>query len=233
MTKKRPKKSAVSAVKKIGAGLRNRIVGNGEEDPEKILANPKNWRTHSNSQASAVDGLLDEVGWVNSVIVNRTTGRLMDGHLRVELAKKRKEATIPVVYVALSQKEEDLVLAMLDPLGDLAGLDQKKLDALLTSLTPESVALQKLIAQMEEELGVGKDEGEAETLLDQAIQMEPGKEFVIVMAANPEEWTALKARLGLRTVRRGGYKPGSAFDAEGTDRVVKAAKLFKLLKAAR
>jgi hypothetical protein len=30
--------------------------------------------------------VLDRVGWVQSVIVNRKTGRLVDGHLRVQLA---------------------------------------------------------------------------------------------------------------------------------------------------
>jgi len=102
-------------VKKIVGGLRSRIVGNGMEDPEKLLAHPKNWRTHSPDQAAAVERLLQEVGWVSPVVVNKKTGRIIDGHLRVALAKKRNEKKIPVVYVSLSEKEEDLVLTMLDP----------------------------------------------------------------------------------------------------------------------
>ena len=223
------KKITEIAVAKLSGSLRNREDGHGLEDPEKILANPKNWRTHSPDQESAVEGLLEEIGWVNSVVINRTTGRLIDGHLRVEIAKKRHEAEIPVVYVKLSEKEEELVLAMLDPVGDLAGMDPKKLEQLLNSLEPESMALQKLIADLEEELGVGKEEQEVETLLDQAVQLEPGREFVLIVCEADEEWTKLRESLGLRAVRRGGYKPGSAFDATGTERVVKARRVLKLL----
>jgi hypothetical protein len=221
--KKRGEKNETVVVER---GLRNRIVGT-----EKLLAHPKNWRSHSSDQESAVEGLLEDVGWVNSVVVNKRTGRLIDGHLRVELAKKRKEKNLPVVYVDLSEKEEDLVLAMLDPLGDLAGIDAKRLEELLGSLDPESAALQKVIADLEEELGIGKEsDGEIETLMDQAIQLEPGREFIVVMCESDEEFVNLKAALSLRSVRRGGYKPGSAFDATGTERVVKARRLLKLLE---
>jgi hypothetical protein len=37
------------------------------------------------------DGALGEVGWVAQVLVNTTTGRVVDGHLRVELARSRNE----------------------------------------------------------------------------------------------------------------------------------------------
>src|SRR6266704_2927845 len=33
---------------------RNRIVGHGEEDPEQLLANPKNWRIHPKNQQDAL-----------------------------------------------------------------------------------------------------------------------------------------------------------------------------------
>jgi DNA modification methylase len=49
---------------------RNRIVGHGEEDPTQLLANPKNWRIHPKAQQDALVGVLNEVGWVQDVIVN-------------------------------------------------------------------------------------------------------------------------------------------------------------------
>ena len=73
-----------------GAGIattapwRDRIVGQGEESPAALVANPKNWRTHPKVQQDALSGVLDQVGWVQQVLVNRLTGRLVDGHLRVE-----------------------------------------------------------------------------------------------------------------------------------------------------
>ena len=218
----------------IAGPLRNRIVASGEEDPEKLLAHPKNWRSHSADQESAVEGLLEEVGWVSNVIVNRKTGRLIDGHLRVTLAKRRKEKKIPVVYVDLSEKEEELVLAALDPLGDLAGIDAKRLEELLGTLDPESVALKAMLANLEAELGIGADEEkDVEVLLDQAVQLEPAREYIVVMCDGEEDWQELREVLELRTVRRGGYKAGSAFDANGTERVVKARRLLKIMEGGK
>src|SRR5262245_17834222 len=196
------KSKKVVEMSAASGALRNRITSSGEEDPEKLLAHPKNWRSHSADQESAVEGLLEEVGWVNNVIVNRRTGRLIDGHLRVELAKRRKEAKIPVVYVDLSEKEEELVLATLDPLGDLAGIDAKRLESLLGEIDPKSIALQRMIADLEEELGIGKSGGgdDVETLLDQAVQLEPAREFVVVMCDGEEDWERLREVLGLRMV---------------------------------
>jgi len=229
------KKTRSSKTPKVLKALRNRIVGSGEEAPEKLLLNPKNWRTHSADQEAALEGLLTEVGWVQTVVKNKTTGNLVDGHLRVSLARKRGEKSVPVVYVELSPEEEELVLATLDPLGDLAGIDSKKLEELLAGLNPGSVALAKLVADLEAELGIGQkdDDGDLETLLDQAVQMDPGKEFVVVMCEDEDDWTRLKATLELRTVRRGGYKAGSPFDATGTERVVRASRLLELLEAER
>jgi hypothetical protein len=41
---------------------------------------------------------LSEIGWVAEVLVNRTTGNVVDGHLRIELALDRQEPTVPVTF---------------------------------------------------------------------------------------------------------------------------------------
>jgi hypothetical protein len=94
---------------------RSRIVGSGTEAPDRLLANPANFRVHPKAQQDALAGVLDQVGWVQNVLVNQRTGHLVDGHLRVALAISRNEPSIPVVYVDLSPDEERLVLASLDP----------------------------------------------------------------------------------------------------------------------
>ena len=81
-----------------------------------------------------MSAVLDKVGWVQQVIVNQRTGNLIDGHMRVALALRKNEATIPVVYVDLSPEEEDVVLATLDPVGDLAATDRAQLAELLSEL---------------------------------------------------------------------------------------------------
>jgi len=97
---------------------RNRIVEHAEVDPRTLKANPKNWRTHPRAQQEALSGVLREVGWVQDVIVNKRTGFVVDGHARIELAIAAKE-NVPVKYVDLTEKEEELVLASLDPLTSM------------------------------------------------------------------------------------------------------------------
>jgi len=123
----------------------NRIVSHSEEPPDKLIANDSNWRTHTQAQRHALSSVLSEVGLVQSVVVNTTTGRLIDGHLRVELAKAQGQPTIPVVYVELSEDEERLILASLDPIAAMASADRDKLQELLASIQGEDEAVRGLL----------------------------------------------------------------------------------------
>lgn len=138
----------------LPAPWRNRIVGAGEADPAELLPNPANWRRHPRRQRSALAAALDAVGWVGQVLVNRQTGRLVDGHLRLELALARNEPTIPVLYVELSESEERLVLATLDPLAAMAEAERDQLAALLAGLEPADVALRALLDDLAREAGL-------------------------------------------------------------------------------
>jgi hypothetical protein len=113
----------------------NRIVDQGVADPEQLLANPKNWRIHPRHQQAALKAVLGRVGWVQDVIVNSETGYVLDGHLRVSLAISNGEQEIPVSYVALTEREEDLVLASLDPVSGLATTDPDALTRLMNADT--------------------------------------------------------------------------------------------------
>ena len=125
--------------------LQNRIGGHGDADPKALVPNPRNWRKHPKAQADALSGVLSEVGWVQQVIVNQRTGRLVDGHLRVELALRRREPTVPVVYVDLSETEEAKVLATLDPLSAMAAPDTDALLALLQDATFQDGAVNAML----------------------------------------------------------------------------------------
>lgn len=79
-------KAKENAADTNGTAWRSRIVGTGEEAPDQLLANPRNWRIHPKAQQDALAGVLSEVGWVQNVIVNQRTGYVIDGHARVALA---------------------------------------------------------------------------------------------------------------------------------------------------
>ncbi len=58
---------------------RNRIVGHADMPPDQLVAHPANWRLHRREQQEALAGALSEIGWVAQVLVNRTTGHVVDG----------------------------------------------------------------------------------------------------------------------------------------------------------
>lgn len=133
---------------------RNRIVGHGQESPEQLLANPANWRVHPKSQQDALAGVLNEVGWVQDIIVNQQTGHVVDGHLRVSLAISKREPSVPVVYVDLDPAEEALVLATLDPLSAMAATDKEQLDSLLREVQSGEAGVQAMLAELAERAGL-------------------------------------------------------------------------------
>ncbi len=157
-------------------GLESRIVGDGEVAPDQLLANPANWRKHPKEQVDALEGLLKQVGWVQRVIVNRTTGHVVDGHARVELAIRRSEKSVPVVYVELTPEEENLVLASLDPIGGLATTDSDKLAELLADLKVEDEALKAMLHDLAEQAGADlsemSDADVADALSDYSTKIE-------------------------------------------------------------
>jgi DNA modification methylase len=140
--------------KGLSAGWINRIVGHGEVAPAELVQNPRNWRTHPKNQTAALAGSLDTVGWVQTVLVNRRSGYLVDGHARVELAITRAEATIPVLFVDLDPDEEALVLASLDPIGAMATADKARLEELLQDLTTNDDGLTALLTDLADKNGI-------------------------------------------------------------------------------
>lgn len=140
---------------------RNRVVDHGEADPASLSQNPRNWRRHPEHQRRVLEAVLDEVGFVQDVIVNRVTGHLVDGHLRVEMALKRREKRVPVVYVDLSEEEEALVLATLDPVSALADQDDGALTDLMSLVTTENEDVRALLDGLLEAADPGLLPGES------------------------------------------------------------------------
>ena len=126
----------------------NRIVGHGEEAPDQLLANPRNWRIHPKAQQDALGAVLNQVGVVGTVLVNRRTGFVIDGHLRVAMAISKGQPSVPVTYVDLSEGEEALILATFDPIGAMAAADREALGALLEGIATDDAAIKGLLEQV-------------------------------------------------------------------------------------
>ena len=123
----------------------NKIIGHDEVAPDQLLAHPLNWRLHPQYQQKTLSDTINDVGYIKSVTVNKTTGRVIDGHLRVTLAMRNEEETIPVEYVELSETEEAEALLVLDPIAGMAMHDEKNVGALSELVATESSRIKELI----------------------------------------------------------------------------------------
>lgn len=241
MGKTATRKPRKSSGRSAGAAIwKNRIVRYGTAYPSALAANPKNWRVHPTYQKDAMTGLLSTIGWIQDVIVNQRTGFVLDGHLRVALAIQHNQPIVPVKYVDLTDAEEDEVLLTFDPVGALAEVNADMLGALVTRVMDQSSlhsSVREMVADYaaDQEIGQAKqadDQSNAEAvLLDQAIQLRPARDYLVVMCDDgSEDFMRLKVMLGLREVRRGGYKVASAFDDIGVQRVVRAKDVIALME---
>ena len=141
--------------KKINTEWRNRIVSSGTMPASQFVANPSNWRIHPKAQREALNGVLNEVGWVQNVIVNKTTGNVVDGHARIEEALKRGDETpVPYVEVELTEDEEQKILLTLDPISAMAAADKANLDALLKGVETQDAAVMAMIAELANKNGI-------------------------------------------------------------------------------
>jgi len=164
------------------AQWKNRIVDQGVRPASEFLANPKNWRTHPQAQRAAVEGSLNELGWIDTVIVNRRTGFLVDGHERLWQALKAGEDTpVPFIEVDLSPEEEALALAVLDPIAGMATADRNKLDELMQEIQTGEDGLMSMLSELAEQEGIGFTADEYADLDDENESLEGYQETNILI----------------------------------------------------
>lgn len=134
---------------------KSRIVGEGERPAIEFTANPANFRLHPDSQRQALRGSLSDLGWIQRVIVNRTTGNLIDGHARVEEALLLGNDTpVPFTEVELSEEEEALALTLLDPISAEAETSRAKLEMLLHRTSSGNAAVMEFLTRQAEKHGI-------------------------------------------------------------------------------
>src|SRR6266545_6413558 len=124
----------------------NRIVGHDDVDPMTLKGHAKNIRTHASAQRRLLEAALDELGHVGKIVVSQRTRRVLNGHLRVELAIGRDEQTIPVTWIDVDEDEELIVLAFFDQIGEGADIDPAKLKATFSRVKADSEGLQTMLA---------------------------------------------------------------------------------------
>lgn len=124
-----------------------KIVDYGMADVESIIFNPDNWRIHPLYQQEMLRGLIDEIGYVDPIKVNVTTGNLVDGHLRVQVVNAMGVKEIPCVYIEVTEEEEKMLIMAFNTLPDFAAHDPEVLKRLIENTKTENEGILKLMQE--------------------------------------------------------------------------------------
>lgn len=149
-----------------------------------LLPNPDNWRTHPAAQRSALQGLLEEVGFVGTVLGRETPAGIMllDGHLRSELAPDTM-ITVALLDDDVTDEEAQKILLTYDPVAAMASAERKNLEKLLASVQTESAGVAEMLERLanQHRLGAGKAGNTDPDQLPQAVPAitEPGDVWIL------------------------------------------------------
>lgn len=191
----------------------------------ELVPSARNARRHSARQVGQLAASIREWGWTIPVLVDEDSN-IIAGHGRVLAAQQLGLAEVPVMVArgwSDAQKRAYMLADNQLPLG--AEWNKELLRIELDDLRKTfDVELMGFASQ-----DAANANGMLGDELPQAVQLEPPREYALIMCADADEWERLKVVLSLKPVRRGGYKAGSELDDVGTQRVVPAAALFVLL----
>jgi DNA modification methylase len=123
----------------------NRIVDHGVAPASTFTAHELNPHKHPAKQRRSIRGSLNAVGWVKPVVVSKRSGKMLDGHARIEEALDLGPNTpIPFVTVDVSEDEERLILIELDATTGQAQYDVEMLQKLMATTPAPNPELRSL-----------------------------------------------------------------------------------------
>jgi hypothetical protein len=189
-----------------------------------------------------IEAALQEVGAARSIVIDEENNVLcgngtIEAAGNVDITKLRiidadGEEIVAVRRRGLTE-EQKVKLALYD--NRTAELAEWEPEVILER-AEEGIDLSSLFSldELEEfrESREEKDskEGGPEVLFDQSLQLRPQSEFLLITCGTDVDLLErLRSILGLGMVRRGGYKPGSPFDAVRPARVVSGQRLLEVL----
>jgi hypothetical protein len=198
----------------------------GRRPVDKLIPYARNARKHTAKQIATIAASIREFGWTMPVLIDEAD-LIIAGHGRVLAAPQLDLLEVPVIVArgwTAAQKRAYRVADNQIALN--AAWDNGLLRVELADLHNEGFDLEMLGFATAD--ATARDDFGGE--LPQALQLEPAREYAVIMCQDAAEWERLKVALSLVPVRRGGYKKGSPFDDVGTQRVVAAADVLRLIE---
>jgi ParB-like chromosome segregation protein Spo0J len=192
---------------------------------------PANARKHGEKNIATIVASLRRFGQQKPIVVD-SSGVVRAGNGTLEAAKQLGWDTIEIQRTELTSSDAIAYAIADNRTSELAEWDDDILAAQLQGLLTEDEELLDAAGFDEDELaellgGDGNDDEEIERsgAIEKALQLVPDREYAVIMCESDDEWEEMRTTLKLQSVRRGGYKKGSAFDSVGTQRVLKWSDL--------
>ena len=194
-------------------------------ETHKLVPYAKNSRTHSKDQITQIATSIGEFGFTNPVLIGESED-IIAGHGRVMAAKELELSKVPCIRLEHLTKEQKKAYVIADnKLALNAGWNENLLKQEIESLQESDydITLTGFSEWEIDELLAAEEiiEEAEEVLHEQSLQVEPAKEYVLILAEDNEEWDEMVEYFQLKKVRRGGYKIGSPMESIGTERVLK------------
>lgn len=183
----------------------------------EVKTNPKNPRLIKDDKFRKLVKSIKEFPQMLELrpIVVDENNIVLGGNMRL---KACKEVGLKEVFIV---RAEDLTEEQKDEfiVKDNVGFGEWDWDVLANEFDLEQLEDWGLDVPIDDRIDELEDGEEIE--LSQSVQLEPPKEYILIMAEpNSVDWEEIKETLKLKMVRRGGYKKGSAFDAIALERVI-------------
>lgn len=224
-----PKPKTKKQTQAGSARIRDRIVELRRVKASELSANPRNWRLHPDDQKGALAAMLEDVGFVGTLIARQLKDgslELLDGHLRADVAGDEE---VPVVIVDLNDQEAARVLATYDPLSDMAETDSDILAELLedAEFGDDNAYMRKLLTdlhnQLEKEEKAGDLASADREIPEMGLRPHEHYDYLVVLATTTHDWNVLCDKLKL--------VPEKRRKRMGTCRAIHASRLLQMLKS--
>lgn len=139
---------------------------------------------------------------------------VLGGNMRLKACQAAGLKDVPVVLASDLTPEQQREFTIKDNVG----FGEWDWDALANTWDAEK--LERWGMDIPEQIDDAEEGDEIE--FPQSVQLAPTQEYIVLVAEpNSLEWDELKAAFALGMVRRGGYKAGSPFEANGIERVLR------------
>jgi hypothetical protein len=146
----------------VSVAIRDRIKEFRRVPAAELIRNEKNWREHPPAQRHALQKMLETVGYADAAIAYESGGDLVliDGHLRADMTP---DMEVPVLILDVNDEEADLLLATIDPMGQMAAAEAEALSQLIAEVSTDADdELRRVLGGIEQDYVAGEKKDEEE-----------------------------------------------------------------------